>query len=196
MLYPYAMLPTNEPSTKCVTIPTNQRMSDTSVKSGGMTPPLRASRSIPRTDCDIFSENGTGIPASNFKLLAAWVRHCEHSAAKHGKQSSNFKFFHFVLAILSLGTVASMTIVSAIVPKSNLETVIQSSFAAFLMGLQNVLDLQGRAKNYLVAPGEFTLMGRVIATTLGTIEEERNWNELCRMYQRQMDVIESHAPPV
>jgi hypothetical protein len=89
-----------------------------------------------------------------------------------------------------------MTVVSAIIPKSNLATVIQSSIAAFIMGLMNVLDLQGRAKNHLVANGEFTLMGREIATTLGTIEEERNWNELCRMYQRQMDVTESHAPPI
>jgi hypothetical protein len=124
------------------------------------------------------------------------VKHCEHSSDKHGKKAASFKYMHVVLATLSLGTVASMTIVSAIVPSSNLATVIQSSVAAFLMGLQNVLDLQGRAKNHLVANGEFSLMGREIATTLGTIEEERNWNELCRMYQRQMDVIESHAPPI
>jgi hypothetical protein len=58
------------------------------------------------------------------------------------------------------------------------------------------LDLQGRAKNHLNAGGEFALMGREIATTHGTVEEERNWNELCRMYQRKMDVIESHAPPI
>jgi hypothetical protein len=89
-----------------------------------------------------------------------------------------------------------MTIVSAIIPHSNLANVIQSYIAAFLMGLENVLDLQGRAKNNLVAYGEFSRMGREIATTLGTIEDERNWNELCRMYQRQMDVIESHAPPI
>ena len=89
-----------------------------------------------------------------------------------------------------------MTVVYAILPKSNLTTVIQSSISAFLIGLQNVLNIQGRAKNHLVANGEFTLMGREIATTLGTIEEERNRNELCRMYQRQRDVIESHAPPI
>ena len=90
-----------------------------------------------------------------------------------------------------------MTIVSAIISKSNLVTVIQSSIAAFLIGLQRVLDLQGRAKNDFIANGEFTLIiGREIATTLGTIEEERNWNELCRMHQRQIDVIESHAPPI
>jgi len=112
------------------------------------------------------------------------------------EKTANFKCLHLLLVTLSLGTVASMTIVSALIPKSNLATVIQSVVATFLMGLQNVLDLQGRAKNHLDAGGEFALMGREIATTLGTIEEERNWNELCEMYQRQMDVMESHAPPI
>ncbi len=64
---------------------------------------------------------------------------------------------HVVLVTMSLETVASMIIVFAIVPYSNLVTVIHSSIAAFLMGLQNVLDLQGRAKNHLVANGEFLL---------------------------------------
>jgi len=114
----------------------------------------------------------------------------------HGEKAAGFKFLHLVLATLSLGVVASMTIVAAIIPQSYLATVIQSSIAAFLIGFQNVLDLQGRAKNHLVADGEHSPMGREIATTLGTVEDERNWNELCRMYQRQMDVIESHAPPI
>ena len=166
-------------------------------KSDASNPPaLAAIRSTTRTDYDIFSEHGGNIPTSNFRLLSAWVKHCEHSSTKHEEKAARFKFLHLVLATLSLGTVASMTIVSAIIPQSNLATVIQSSIAAFLIGLQNVLDLQGRAKNHLVAEGEFSLMGREIATTLGTIEDERNWNELCRMYQRQMDVIESHAPPI
>jgi hypothetical protein len=200
--YPYTMLASNEaPSTsaKSVTISNlnkTQHGVEPSGKSNVSNQPLTAVRSMPRTDLDIYSENGNAIPASNFRLLSAWVKHCEHSSAKHGKQASNFKFLHLILATLSLGTVASMTIVSALMPNSNLATVIQSSIAAFLMGLQNVLDLQGRAKNHLVANGEFSLMGREIATTLGTIEEERNWNELCRMYQRQMDIIESHAPPI
>jgi hypothetical protein len=189
------MLPSGDSVTKSIPIPGCQHV-EKSAKSNVTFPELKAARSIPRTDYDIYSEGGSGIPASNFKLLTAWVKHCEHSAAKHGGQSSKFKILHLVLSTLSLGTVASMTVVSAIIPKSNLATVIQSSIAAFLIGLQNVLDLQGRAKNHLVANGEFTLMGREIATTLGTIEEERNWNELCRMYQRQMDVIESHAPPI
>ncbi len=200
--YPYTMLASNEaPSTsaKSVTI-SNLNKTHHGVEPSGTSnvshQPLTAVRSMPRTDLDIYSENGNAIPASNFRLLSAWVKHCEHSSTKHGKQASNFKFLHLILATLSLGTVASMTIVSALMPNSNLATVIQSSIAAFLMGLQNVLDLQGRAKNHLVANGEFSLMGREIATTLGTIEEERNWNELCRMYQRQMDIIESHAPPI
>ncbi len=183
LLNSYSMLPIAES-------PSPSQKSDASI------PPLATTRSVPRTDYDIFSEHGGGIPASNFRLLSAWVKHCEHSSTKHEEKAGRFKFLHILLATLSLATVASMTIVSAIVPHSNLATVIQSSVAAFLMGLQNVLDLQGRAKNHLVAEGEFSLMGREIATTLGTIEDERNWNELCRMYQRQMDVIESHAPPI
>ena len=193
--YPYTMLPSGETSNKNVSINDIQFHVEKTERSS-VTRPLQAIRSIPRTDLDIYSEHGSGIPASNFKLLSAWVKHCEHSAAKHGKQASNFKILHVFLATMSLATVASMTIVSALIPKSNLATVIQSAIAAFLMGLQNVLDLQGRAKNHLVAGVEFTLMGREIATTLGTVEEERNWNELCRMYQRQMDVTESHAPPI
>ena len=183
LLYPYSMLPVAESQPP-------------SRKSNVSAPPLATTRSVPRTDYDIFSEHEGGIPASNFRLLSAWVKHCEHSSAKHGEKASRFKFLHIFLATLSLGTVASMTIVSAIMPHSNLATVVQSSVAASLMGMQNVLDLQGRAKNHLVADGEFSLMGREIATTLGTIEDERNWNELCRMYQRQMDVIKSHAPPI
>ena len=202
--YPYTMLASGEtvvpPSAKSVTISDQNKTRhggvEPSQKSAASIQPLTAVRSIPRTDLDIFSEHGSAIPASNYRLLSAWVKHCEHSSDKHGKKAASFKFLHVLLATLSLATVASMTIVSAIVPYSNLATVIQSSVAAFLMGLQNVLDLQGRAKNHLVANGEFSLMGREIATTLGTIEEERNWNELCRMYQRQMDVIESHAPPI
>lgn len=182
--YPYFMLPGGEQPSKSVTISPNKPLVESSLVSAT------------RTDYDIYSETGTGIPPSNFRLLSHWVKHCEHSAEKHGKQATSFKYLHLMLATLSLGTVASMTIVSAIVPNSNIATVVQASVAAFLMGLQNVLDLQGRAKNHLVTNGEFTLMGREIATTLGTIEEERNWNELCRMYQRQMDVIESHAPPL
>jgi hypothetical protein len=194
--YPYTMLPSAEPSSKSVTISPNGVTIERSSRSTISNDPLKAIRSVTRTDLDIYSESGNGIPASNFRLLTAWVKHCEHSAGKHGKQAKYFKLLHLILATLSLGTVASMTVVSAIIPKSNLATVIQSSIAAFIMGLMNVLDLQGRAKNHLVANGEFTLMGREIATTLGTIEEERNWNELCRMYQRQMDVTESHAPPI
>jgi hypothetical protein len=200
---PYTMLASTEaPSTsaKSVTISnlnqTRHNGVEPSGKSNVSNQPLTAFRSVPRTDLDIYSETGNDIPTSNFRLLSAWVKHCEHSSAKHGKQAFIFKILHLGLATLSLGTVASMTIVSALIPSSNLATVIQSSIAAFLMGLQNVLDLQGRAKNHLVANGEFALMGREIATTLGTIEEERNWNELCRMYQRQMDIIESHAPPI
>ena len=203
LFYPYTMLASTEaPSTsaKSVTISNLNQTRHSGVEPSGKSnvsnQPLTAFRSVPRTDLDIYSETGNDIPTSNFRLLSAWVKHCEHSSAKHGKQAFIFKILHLGLATLSLGTVASMTIVSALIPSSNLATVIQSSIAAFLMGLQNVLDLQGRAKNHLVANGEFSLMGREIATTLGTIEEERNWNELCRMYQRQMDIIESHAPPI
>ena len=200
--YPYTMLASNEaPSTsaKSVTISNlnkTQHGVEPSDRSAASFQPLGVIRSVTKTDLDIYSETGNGIPSSNYRLLSQWVKHCEHSSVKHGKKAASFKFLHVLLATLSLGTVASMTIVSALIPKSNLATVIQSAIATFLMGLQNVLDLQGRAKNHLVANGEFALMGREIATTLGTIEEERNWNELCRMYQRQMDVIESHAPPI
>ncbi len=200
--YSYTMLASNEvPSTsaKSVTISNLNKTRhgvEPSGKSNVSNQPLTAVRSMPRTDLDIYSDNGNAIPASNFRLLSAWVKHCEHSSAKHGKHASNFKFLLLILANLSLGTVASMTIVSALIPSSKLATIIQSSIVALLMGFQNVLDLQGRAKNHLVANGEFSLMGREIATALGTIEEERNWNELCRMYQRQIDIIESHAPPI
>ncbi len=182
--YPYTMLSSNEApftSAKSVTISklnkTQQGGVELSGKSNVSNQPLTTFRSVPRTDLDIYNnenENGNAIPSSNFRLLTAWVKHCEYSSAKHGKQASHFKFFHLVLATLSLGTVASMTIVSALILKSNMATIIQSSIAAFLMGLQNVLDSQGRVKNHNVANGEFSLMGREIETTLGTIEEEHN----------------------
>lgn len=153
-------------------------------------------KSVTKTDYDIYSETGRGIPGNNFKLLSAWVKHCEHSNKKHNVRGQTLRLAHFTLAILSMGTVMSMTIISAILPNTNVATVIQSAVAAFLMALQNVLDLQGRSKNHLVAGGEYSILGREIATTLGTADEERNWGEMCRLYQRQLDITESNAPPL
>lgn len=159
--------------------------------------PVQASeKSTTKTDYDIYSETGHGIPGNNFKLLSAWVKHCEHSNIKHASKANWLRYAHFTLSILSMGTVMSMTIISAIVPNTNVATVIQSAVAAFLMALQNVLDFQGRAKNHFVAAGEYSILGREIATTLGTSDEERNWGEMCRLYQRQLDITESNAPPL
>jgi len=140
--YPYIMLSSGEtpsPSVKSVTIQNPNQAHRTSVdksdKSTVSIQPLAAIRSVTKTDLDIYSESGGTILALNYRLLSQWVKHCEHSSAKHGKKAASFKFLHVLLATLSLGTVASMTIVSALMPISNLATVIQSSIATFLMGL-------------------------------------------------------------
>ena len=88
---PYTILPSGDFVTISIPVQGSQHV-EKSAKFNITFPEFKATGSVPRTNYDIYNEGGSGIPISNFKLLAAWVKYCEHSAAEHGVNPQNSRF--------------------------------------------------------------------------------------------------------